>query len=201
MCGWDRWGSVPCVLSVCRHLLLQAQISCTMFSSQHSLRVLLLALSFASIACGGASSSAERPNGVTISGKGVKAVTLSLADLERLPVTSLRAKDRGDGEYTFEGVELRHILAVAGVEFSDSLRGKTHTSSYLVVRGADAYQTLFTFTELDPSFSDDVVLLAFRRNGKPLPEADGPFRIVAPGEKRRARWVRGVSRLEIKALK
>lgn len=162
--------------------------------------LLLLPLLFLVSACGGSSSSSGGADVLTISGKGVKRIALSLADLEKLPITTVRAKDRGDGEYTFEGVELRHIIARAGVVFNDSLRGKTFSSSYLVVHGADGYQTLFALVELDPSFSDDLVMLAFRRDGVPLPEADRPFRIVAPGEKRRARWVRGVSGLEIRTL-
>ena len=160
---------------------------------------LLLLLLFGG--CSGSTTTSGSADAITVSGSGVKKISLSLADLEKLPITTVRAKDRGDGEYTFEGVELRHILAAAGVEFGDSLRGKTHASSYLVVRAADGYQTLFTLVELDPSFSDDPVMLAFRRDGTALPESDRPFRIVAPGEKRRARWIRGVRELEIRTLK
>ena len=43
-----------------------------------------------------------------------------------------------------------------------------------------------------------VVLLAYRRDGKELSSQEGPFRIIAPGEKRHARWVRNVTSVSIK---
>ena len=51
---------------------------------------------------------------------------------------------------------------------------------------------VFTLPELDSLFTDKVVLLADRRNGKPLSEKEGPVRIVVPDEKRQARWIRQV---------
>jgi hypothetical protein len=37
-----------------------------------------------------------------------------------------------------------------------------------------------------------------KRDGKPLSDKEGPFRIVAPDEKRPARWVRQVTALKIR---
>ena len=51
--------------------------------------------------------------------------------------------------------------------------------------------------DLDPDFTDRVILLADRRDGHPLSSKEGPFRIVVPGEKRHARWVREVTALVI----
>jgi hypothetical protein len=51
--------------------------------------------------------------------------------------------------------------------------------------------------ELDPEFTDRVVLLADKVDGHPLASKDGPFRIVIPGEKRMARWVRQVTLLKV----
>jgi len=41
------------------------------------------------------------------------------------------------------------------------------------------------------------VLLADKRDGKPLSADEGPIRIVVPGEKRQGRWVRQVQELRI----
>ncbi|MDG3006126.1 hypothetical protein [Paludisphaera mucosa] len=53
-----------------------------------------------------------------------------------------------------------------------------------MVEASDGYRALFALPELDPSFTDRVILLADRRAGKPLDDRQGPLRIVAPGEKR-----------------
>jgi hypothetical protein len=39
--------------------------------------------------------------------------------------------------------------------------------------------------------------LADTKDGQPLPPREGPFRIIVPGEKRPARWVRQVSAVTV----
>ena len=41
------------------------------------------------------------------------------------------------------------------------------------------------------------IILADKRDGKPLAATEGPFRIVAPGDKRPARWIRQVTAFRI----
>lgn len=45
---------------------------------------------------------------------------------------------------------------------------------------------------------DKAVYVVAKRDGKPLTDKDGPFQLVAPGEKRGARWVRQVAALRIR---
>jgi hypothetical protein len=51
--------------------------------------------------------------------------------------------------------------------------------------------------ELDPAFTDKQIVLSFLKDGKPLDDKEGPYRIVIPEEKRMARWVRQVTVLKI----
>ena len=51
--------------------------------------------------------------------------------------------------------------------------------------------------ELDPAFNSKQIVLAFLKDGKPLDEKEGPYRVVIPDEKRMARWVRQVTALKI----
>jgi hypothetical protein len=51
--------------------------------------------------------------------------------------------------------------------------------------------------ELAPSFTDRTILLADRRDGKPLSDREGPLQVIVPGEKKHARWVRQVVRLVV----
>ncbi len=55
----------------------------------------------------------------------------------------------------------------------------------------------FALPELDAAFTDQIVVLATARDGRPLPPEAGPYQIVVPREKRPARWVRQVQRLRV----
>jgi hypothetical protein len=67
----------------------------------------------------------------------------------------------------------------------------------LVAEGRDGYRAVFAWAELDPSFMDKAVYVVSKRDGKPLPDNDGPFELVVPGEKRNARWVRQLTVLRL----
>jgi len=87
-------------------------------------------------------------------------------------------------------------LAETGVGFGETLRGK-RLASCLLVEAADGYRAVIALPELDPAFTDKQIILAFLKDGKPLDDKEGPYRIVIPDEKRMARWVRQVTVLKI----
>ena len=60
---------------------------------------------------------------------------------------------------------------------------------------------MIALPELDPGFSDKQIVLAFLKDGKPLDDKEGPYRIVIPDEKRMARWVRQVTTLKVVDVK
>jgi len=121
---------------------------------------------------------------------------LGLADLEALPHVKVTASEHGSPPVNFEGVTLKSVLEKAGVTFGESMKGKRLTNC-LLVEAADGYRAVIALPELDPAFTDKQTLLAFLRDGKPLSEKEGPYRIVIPEEKRMARWVRQVTTLRI----
>jgi hypothetical protein len=59
---------------------------------------------------------------------------------------------------------------------------------------------LVGLTLLDAGFMDRLTFLAYEKNGAPLDSTEGPFRLIAVGEKRPARWVRGVVRISLHPL-
>ncbi len=124
-----------------------------------------------------------------------KPTVLTRADIEALPHVKVSTSASGAAA-TFEGVALEAVLEKAGVEFGPSLKGK-RLASYLLVEAADGYRVVIALPELDPAFTDKQVVLAFLKDGKPLDEKEGPYRIVIPDEKRMARWVRQVTTLKI----
>jgi hypothetical protein len=131
---------------------------------------------------------------LTIQPEAGKQIVLSRADLEALPHSKVTT-GAPDSPVTFDVVTLKSVLERAGITF-EKLNGK-RLSSCLLVEAADGYRVVIALPELDPAFTDKQIFLAYLKNGKPLDEKEGPYRVVIPDEKRMARWVREVTTLKI----
>ena len=127
---------------------------------------------------------------LTVGGSVPQAQRLTAASLSKLPRVTVKAKDHSGKESTFEGVSLVEVLKLAGVQFGESLRGK-RLQEFLVVEATDGYKAVFALPEIDPAFTDRVIIQA-DRDGVRLTDKEGPWQVVVPGEKRQARWVRQV---------
>jgi hypothetical protein len=123
------------------------------------------------------------------------ATSLTMAQVSGLPHVTVNVHDH-DKDAQFEGVALAPLLATAGIQLGDALRGP-RMSEVLMVEAADGYKVVFALAEVDPAFATREIILAFKRNGTPMDAREGPFRIVAPGDKRPARWIRQVTTLKI----
>jgi DMSO/TMAO reductase YedYZ molybdopterin-dependent catalytic subunit len=134
---------------------------------------------------------------LNISGEVERPLKLSAADLGKLARRALRAKDHDGKESEFEGWPLVEVLKLAGVKFGEGLKGK-NLALYLVVEAADGYRAVYALPELDPAYTDRVILLADKHDGKPMDAKEGPLRIIVPEEKMHARWVRQVTGLVVK---
>jgi len=154
--------------------------------------VLLFALVFSS-----ASLQAQQ---LTVQADSGKQVVLSRADLEALPHIKVTASEHSSGPVVFEGVSLKSVLEKAGVTFGEAMKGP-RLANCLLVEAADGYRVVLALPELDPAFTDKQTALVFLRDGKPLGEKEGPYRIVIPDDKRMARWVRQVTALKIVEVK
>jgi hypothetical protein len=136
-----------------------------------------------------------RSQQVTVQIETGKQIVLTRSDIEAIPRSRVTT-GASDVSTTFEGVTLKAVLDKAGVGFGESMKGK-RLASCLLVEAADGYRVVIALPEIDPAFSDKEFVLPFLRNGKPLDDKEGPYRIVIPGEKRMARWVRQVTALKI----
>ena len=96
----------------------------------------------------------------------------------------------------YEGVPLGEVLRFAGVKVGD-IRAPL-LSHYVVVEAADGYQVVFSIPEVDPALSHNLVLLADRTDGKPLPPGEGPYEIIEAGAKMHGRWIRNVQKIVVK---
>ena len=71
-------------------------------------------------------------------------------------------------------------------------------ATYVLAEAADSYRVVFSLAELDPEIIDSEVMVADTMDGAPLGDKLGPFfRLVAPHEKRPARWVRMLKSLTV----
>lgn len=132
-----------------------------------------------------------------IEGESTRPLTVSRAAFAQLPHTVVQVRDHDGTVSAYAGVLLRDILALAGVPLGEQLRG-ARLALYAVVEAADKYRVVFALPELDAAFTERMVLLADRRDDRPLPAAEGPLRLVIPDEQRRARWVRQVIAIHIR---
>ncbi len=123
----------------------------------------------------------------------------TLAELQAMPVVKITVRDRDGTDAAYTGVSLQELLALSGAPAGDGVRGAALTKM-VVVHAADGFQAGFSLAELDPSLTDRQVVLAWSRNDEPLASAQGPLRLVVPGDKRQARWVRRVTAIELVTL-
>jgi DMSO/TMAO reductase YedYZ molybdopterin-dependent catalytic subunit len=164
---------------------------------------LVLGLSFAAAAVAGDAPAmvASAPVLLRLAPVSGPVVSLSAADLDRLPRHTLRAAYRMGAQHQmvqaeFSGFSLHDVLHLLGLPEGEALRGEA-LRIYVEAEGADGYKVVFALAELDPGFTDNSVLIADRRDGKPLDAAEGPLRLVVPAEKRPARWVRQLVKITV----
>lgn len=122
-------------------------------------------------------------------------LTVDAALLDTLPASRVTAMDHGV-QGTWDGVALVDVLRKAGAPLDKYLRGPNLTR-YILVTASDGYRTMFTLAELDATFGDAQVMLAFARDGAALSEKEGPYRLIVPGDTKQARWIRQVARVEL----
>lgn len=127
-------------------------------------------------------------------------VTISTEDFGKLPRQTAVLHDHGK-DVRYEGVAMHDLLARGGVEFGEKgLHGK-QLSSYVAARASDGYEAVFALADFDSTLAETHIIIADRRDGKPLAKNEGPLRVVVPQDKRPARSVRLLRELDVVQLK
>jgi DMSO/TMAO reductase YedYZ molybdopterin-dependent catalytic subunit len=140
------------------------------------------------------------PSELTIGGEVTTPLTVSAADLKKMPRTTVKVDNPHNHKTeTYEGVPLAALFEKAGVPHGEQIRGPW-VAAYVLVEAADGYRVVFSLAELDEGFLDSGVIVADTLDGAPLGAGEGPFKLVAPHEKRPARWVRMVKSLTVVKL-
>ena len=126
---------------------------------------------------------------------------IDASELHGLPRVEVRTIDpRYPGkEIVYSGTPLVEALKTGGLLLGSDMAGLRETAKItVIVEATDGYRAVFSLAELDPELTDRIILLADTKDGQPLPPREGPFRIIVPGEKRPARWVRQVNALTVR---
>jgi hypothetical protein len=125
-----------------------------------------------------------------------KTTTLSPEVLAKLPRQQVKARGHAGVLVSYEGVSLADVVRSGKVTLGKDLKGQLLANS-LVIEGADGYRVAFSLPEVDPDLTDNEILLADRKEGKPLDDKEGPYRLIVPHDKRPMRWVRQVVRIGV----
>jgi DMSO/TMAO reductase YedYZ molybdopterin-dependent catalytic subunit len=132
-----------------------------------------------------------------ISGAVSTPLTLTVADLKKMARKTLTVANPHDKKTeTYEGVLVEELLHRAGVPQGEQLRGSS-MATYVIAEAEDGYRVIFSLAELDSGIEDSEIIVADTLDGAPMAGKVGPFRLVAPHEKRPARWVRMLKSLTV----
>ena len=134
------------------------------------------------------------PTAVRLTVAGQPAINLTATELARAPRVTVRVTDHQGQPHTYEGVALHHLLALARVRLE--CRGDA-IAQVVSVQSADGYRAVLAIGEVIPDLAPQVVLLADRRDGQPLPAASGPWQLVVPADRKPTRWVRQVRQISV----
>lgn len=135
-----------------------------------------------------------------VEGEVLKPLSLTISDLAKMKHVDVNMKNREGVMQNYSGVPVFDILQQAGVTLEKELKGE-NLAKYMLAKCSDGYEVLFSLAELDPAFTNRVIILADKKDGKPLEDGVGPFRLVVPDENKPARSAHEVTHLIIRFAK
>ena len=137
------------------------------------------------------------PSEIKVGGAVKTPYTVTLEDLKMMPRKKLQVENpHSQKTEVYDGVPLAALLQKAGVPKGEQIRGAV-MATYVLVDAADDYRVVFSLAQLDEGFMDSEVLLADTMDGAPLGAGLGPLRLIAPHDKRPARWVNMVRSITV----
>lgn len=137
---------------------------------------------------------------IAVTGDVATPLTLTAADLAAMPRDTAEITEQDGQKTVYEGVPLQEVLKKAGIPFGREMRGKA-LAGYVLAEARDGYAVVFSLGELDQSLGATKVIVADKRDGKPLFAYQGPARLVVPADKEGARGVRMLEKLEVVKLR
>jgi len=137
---------------------------------------------------------------IAVTGDVPTPLSLTAADLAVMDRESAEIAEQDGQKIVYEGVALQEILKKTGIQFGREMRGKA-LAGYVLAEAHDGYAVVFSLGELDGGLGATKIIVADKRDGKPLFSYQGPARLVVPGDKEGARGVRMLEKLEVVKLR
>lgn len=138
---------------------------------------------------------------VTIGGEVEKPLKLDAAAMQQMKQVHVQAVAHKDQkQHDYSGVPLSEIIKESGAIPGNQLKG-AYLAKYVLVKASDGYQAVIALPEIDTAFTDEIIILADKEDGKPLSAEAGPFQIIVPRDKKAARCVRKVVAINVLSAK
>lgn len=115
-------------------------------------------------------------------------LALSLPDLRALPATEQHWERDGQAHHA-RGVDLMALVDRAGLKLDPAVKNQRLRFA-VEATAADGYEAVFSLGELMPSLGGKSALIAYEQDGAPLPENEGPLKLLTPADKALSRWIR-----------
>ena len=144
-----------------------------------------------------ADATAQEALGIEITGNAVATGIVTPDELSRLPAIEQDVRyqtSKGEESGRYKGPLLWSILKARGI--ADLPGHNAQLKHSFVVEGRDGYRIVFSVGEIDPDFGNAPIQLATERDGKAIVPRES-YRLVVPGDKRGARYVRDVVKIEV----
>jgi molybdate transport system substrate-binding protein len=121
----------------------------------------------------------------TVTGLVTTPTTFTVADLQKLPATTIKVTKRTDvkvlGTDTYTGVLLNTVIQQT-VPISNTSFKNDPLNMFATVHATDNYAVTVGFAEILPTFGHQQIILAYEEDGKPLAKSDGAVELIVPGD-------------------
>ena len=121
------------------------------------------------------------------------------AALDKIEKVELKVTEDGRS-VTYSGIPLDALLKPGAPGANPMARTKALSDAVILVRGEDGYQAAVSAAAAAMDPKGERYFLALARDGKPLDAANGPSRLMIPGDPRHVRWVKGVASIHLVRL-
>lgn len=141
---------------------------------------------------------AARASALTLVGLSGRSSTITTQEIAALPHVTVKAVIEGQSG-AYSGPLLHDLLARIDAPSGRALKGLEMTD-VVILRSRDGYAAVLSLAETDPAFRAERVILANSLNGDPLPDKEGPYRLIIEGDLRGARMARMVDSIEVRRI-
>ncbi len=124
--------------------------------------------------------------------------TVTPESLSGRDARDVRVEESGGDVTVYHGMALLDVLEKAGLEVK-TMAGERRSAAWVILATArDGYTVLFSVGELRAGRGNPSVFLVHETASGPLPENEGPVRLIVYGDA--ARSANGLAKIEVKAL-